>query len=311
MKNDSGIKSLITFFLCLIITSCNYENIKQISTSGELTVGIDETISKVALKEIDEFMRMNKEAKINAKIKTTNEVIADLINGDIKTILVNRDFTPQETEIINQHKIDIKKNKFALDGLGIIVNPANPIRKLNYTELRKIFIGNIAEWKDLEGDNSKIYDGKIKVFISRGNSATNLFFKEKVLNGTDYSKTDFVCSTSTQMLQEIRKDEKAIGMITMSWLAIAADTLDMTVKALKISELDSSGHMGDYIGFYQAYIANHSYPLVMDAYIMSTDYSMNLSVGFTTFLLSYNGQKIVLNSGLVPVTQPVKIIQLN
>jgi phosphate transport system substrate-binding protein len=59
------------------------------------------------------------------------------------------------------------------------------------------------------------------------------------------------------------------------------------------------------------YIADKSYPLVTEAYIMSTEFSMNVSVGFTSFMLSYDGQRIVLNSGLVPVTQPVRIIQLN
>jgi len=69
--------------------------------------------------------------------------------------------------------------------------------------------------------------------------------------------------------------------------------------------------VGEYVGLHQAYIADRSYPLVTEDFLMSTDFTMDLSVGFTSFVLAYDGQKIVLNSGLVPVTQPVKIIQLN
>jgi phosphate transport system substrate-binding protein len=97
----------------------------------------------------------------------------------------------------------------------------------------------------------------------------------------------------------------------MSWITKFADTLETTVKPLKIAMVDSLGRVDEYVGLHQAYIADRSYPLVTEAYIMSTDFSMNLSIGFSSFVLAYDGQKIILNSGLVPVTQPVKIIQLN
>jgi phosphate transport system substrate-binding protein len=98
----------------------------------------------------------------------------------------------------------------------------------------------------------------------------------------------------------------------MAWITVSNDTLDTSVKPLKIAPVDpQTGAIGDYVSLHQAYIADKSYPLVTEAYIISSDFSMNLSVGFSSFMISYDGQRIVLQSGLVPVTQPVKIIQLN
>jgi phosphate transport system substrate-binding protein len=300
------------FFLILAFGSCDYSKLKQVSTSGEITIEADENISPVIRKAADEFMRLNKEAKLNIPVKTGREVIADFINGDVKTVISARDFNQQEKDIITQNKIEIRKNMFALDGVGIIVNKENPYRKTDLSILKKVFTGEITDWKNFPENDSIKYAGSIKVCISRKNSSTHEFFKNTVLLNEEFTKSHLICSTSTQMLQEVRSNKNAVGYVSMSWLAKTQDNLDTTVKTLKVAPLNSQGKpTGEYVGFYQAYIADKSYPLVMEAFILSRDFSMNLAVGFVSFLLAYDGQKIILNSGLVPVTQPVKIIQLN
>ena len=114
------------------------------------------------------------------------------------------------------------------------------------------------------------------------------------------------------MMREIKENENAIGFISMAWITVSNDTLDESVKPLKIAAVDpNTGAIGNYVGLHQGYIANKTYPLTTEVFIITSDYSMNLSVGFSSFMTSYDGQRIVLKSGLVPVTQPVKIIQLN
>lgn len=295
----------------LIYSGCNYDKVKSVTTIGETSIEVDESISPVVKKVTDEFMRLNNESKIKTTVKTTNEVTADLLNGDIKTVVVSRDFTPAENEHLQKFKIDVKRHEFAVDAIGVIVNTSNPVTKLNYNELKGIFTGQIEDWKNLEGDNKNVYNGKIKAFIARGNAAIHDIFREKVLAGQEYGKYDIPCSTSTQMIDEIKKDKNAIGFITMSWITRFADTLDTSVRPLRIASIDSLGRVTDYVGLHQGYVANGDYPLAIKIYIFSTDYSMNVSVGLISFMLAYDGQKIALNSGLVPVTQPVKIIQLN
>jgi len=311
LSRNYGLVLYLFAFFVLLYTGCNYNQMQSVTTTGHLTIDVDENEQPLLKKEVDEFTRLNKDSHIDVKIKTSNEVIADLINGDVKTVVVDRDFTPQESDILTKYKIDVKKHKFALNGIAVIVNPANPVIKLNFNELKKIFNGDITDWKDLDGDNKGVYKAGLKVFIARPNSAIHNIFKEEALANREYSKSALVCSTSTQMLDEIKTSKAAIGFISMSWITRFADTLDTIVKPLKIAAVDSVGRVSDYIGLHQAYIANNTYPLLMSAYVISRDFDMDLSVGFISFLLAYDGQKIVLNSGLVPVTQPVRIIQLN
>lgn len=305
---------LLSIVLTAMVTfnGCDYTVKKSVSTTGEITIGVDEGISPVVKEEASEFMRLNNESKVNLTIKTSKEVIADLNNGTYKTIVVGRDMTKEEADIFASNKIEIKRTAFARDGIGVIVNPKNMVTKLNYNELKRIFTGEQKEWNTLDGDNKDVYSGKIKVFIARKNASIHDIFKEKVLAGAEFGSGDVICSTSTQMMQEIKSNENAIGFISMAWITVSNDTLDESVKPLKIAAVDpTNGAIGNYVGLHQGYIANKTYPLFTEAYIFTTDFSMNLSVGFTSFLVAYDGQRIVLKSGLVPVTQPVKIIQLN
>lgn len=303
--------SLVFLSCSAIYFGCDYSNVKSVTTIGETTIEVDESISPVVKKEADEFMRLNKESKINMNIKTTNEVVADLINGDIKTVVASREFNRVEKEHIKKFKIDVKQYEFAVDAIGVIVNNSNPLGKMTYAELKGIFTGGTKNWEELKDDNKNLFKGKIKVFIARGNAAIHDIFKEKVLAGEEYGKYDVPCSTSTQMLNEIQNNKHAIGFITMSWITKFADTLDTAVKPLKIAAIDSADMpIGKYVGLHQGYVANGDYPLAIKIYIYSTDYGLNVSTGLISFMLAFDGQKIVLNSGLVPVTQPVRIIEL-
>lgn len=303
---------IFVIVLFFFLGGCDFSTKRSVTTIGELTVGVDEGIQPVVKKEADEFMRLNEESKITVIVKTTKELIADLNNGELKTIVSGRDLTPEEDEIFKSNNIELKKNRFALDGIGIIVNPANPVRRMNFNELREIFSGEVTEWEKFTGNTIPPFKGKIDVFIARKNASIHDIFKSKVLGNSDFGRGSKICSTSAQMMTEIKTNKNAIGFISMTWITVSNDTLDESVKPLKIASVDpQTGKVGDYVGLHQAYIADKSYPLTTEVFILSSDFSMNVSVGFTSFMLSYDGQRIVLKSGLVPVTQPVRIIQLN
>ena len=99
----------LLFVVCFLffVIGCNFEKIKQVTSTGQAVIGVDESVSPVLKKEADEFMRLNKESKIEEKIKTSNELIADIVNGDLKTVVVTRDFNQSENDLISKYKIEI------------------------------------------------------------------------------------------------------------------------------------------------------------------------------------------------------------
>ena len=50
----------------------------------------------------------------------------------------------------------LKETVLALDGIAIIVNPANPVNDLDLDTIAKIYTGEITNWKDVGGNDAEI-----------------------------------------------------------------------------------------------------------------------------------------------------------
>jgi phosphate transport system substrate-binding protein len=61
---------------------------------------------------------------------------------------------------------------------------------------------------------------------------------------------------------------------------------------------------------FQAYVALKQYPLWRNVQITLREPRVGLGTGFASFVASDSGQRIVLKSGLVPATAPVRIVEL-
>ncbi len=307
---------------CLKIYSCKFDEIKSVSTTGEISIVVDENVEPMMKDEIREFERLNPEAKINMKSVPTNNAIVDLINGDTKLIVVGRNFSPEEKATIEKNKLEVKEYPLAIDGIGFIVNVKNPAVRISSDELKKILDGEYKYWTDIQTPNEdqnseikKYFTGpknNIKVYIQRKNSATNKYIQDSILKNVQYYSSAVICSTSVQMLNAVRENDNAIGVISMNWLSKGSqDTVDTTVKTLRISKVWDNGRRDDYIEFHQGNIYKGTYPYRRTIYVFTTDVGIKLSTGFITFLIKTDGQKVVLKNSLVPVTQPVRTIQIN
>ncbi|MBS1515367.1 MAG: substrate-binding domain-containing protein [Bacteroidetes bacterium] len=313
---------VLLLFSFSLYSGCDFDKIKSKAITGNLDIDVDENVEPLMNKEKEEFERLNPEAKLFLHSLPTTNCIANLINGKSKTIISTRDFTVEEKKIIADSKLEFKKYEFAIDGIAFIVNPKNPVLRVTSEDLKKIFTGEFKNWTDIKAQNetqnseTKSFfggsKGNIKLFIQRQNSSINSYVKDSILQKMDYSSAAVVCSTSTQMLREIRENTNAIGIVSMAWLSAGnQDSLDATVKALRISKIEASGFQRDFVQFHQGYLANGSYPYRRYVYLITGDAGINLTTGFLSFLLKADGQKVVVKNGLVPVSQPVQTIQLN
>ena len=311
----------IVFLLAILVYSCDFDEIKSKATTGEMTVYVDENVEPLMIHLKKEFERLNPEAKLNLVFKPTKNVIAELLNGDCGLIIITRGFDEEEKGFIEKHKIELQIYGIAIDAIAFIVNVDNPVSRLTSTDLKEIFTGKYTEWSQIESQDEeqnknvlKELKGKnsnIKLFIQRPNSSTYNYVKDSVLAGLDYSKNSTLCSTSVQMLEMIRKNKNAIGISNLSWLSKGnQDELDSTIKALRISKIHSSGRQDDFAQFHQGLVFNKKYPYRRKVILYTTDFGIKLSTGLITFLLSKEGQKVVVENGLVPISQPIRTIQI-
>ncbi|MCX7832938.1 MAG: substrate-binding domain-containing protein [Ignavibacteria bacterium] len=313
--------AILLSFPFLFFSGCDYGEIKSKATVGETTIYVDENLEPLLNDLKSEFERIYKEAKVNFVVKPAKVAIADLLNRDHKVILVARDFNEEENKFIKDVKLEIQRYEVALDGIGFIVNPASPIERLTSSDLKKIFTGEYKNWTDIkvqdEEQNQKakqFFKGnlnEIKLYIQRPNSSAYELVKDSVLDKMNFSESARVCSTSAQLIEGIRKHKNAIGFVNLAWISIGnQDEQDTTVRGIRVSRIYPSGRQTDFEIFHQGTVAYRKYPYIRKVYLFSTEFDFTAAYGFTTFLLHADGQKVILKRGLVPVTQPVRIIKL-
>ena len=312
----------ILIITLLTLPGCDFGDIKPKSTTGDLKVAADENLKQLMIAEEEEFERLNKDANVEYQFMASREVTAALINGDVSVGIVVGGFTEEEYRIANEHSIQIDSFAIAVDGVAFIVNPENPIDRVTSDDLKKIFTGKVNQWGQVvtqdNEQNAQIKskmtgeNAPIKIFIPNMRSDFYTYVRDTLLNGEDYSSRVIICNTGAEIVDSVRKYDNSIGISNLGWLGTGnQDILDSTVKPLRISRIFPNGFQDDFRQFHQGLVFNSEYSFRRVVYAFSTDQGIKLSTGFITFLTNKDGQKVVLKEGMVPVTQPVRTVQIN
>jgi phosphate transport system substrate-binding protein len=67
---------------------------------------------------------------------------------------------------------------------------------------------------------------------------------------------------------------------------------------------------GSYYRPDQGWIYDKSYPFVREVYMITRETFKGLGAGFIQWATAEQGQRIVLKSGLVPATMPIRLVQI-
>lgn len=103
----------------------------------------------------------------------------DLIAKHCDIAMASRPIKDDEAEKFNSYgKIRSKSNEIVvgMDGIAVIVNPSNPLRKLSREKVQRIFDGNIRNWREVGYKNMPIH-----VYARDHNSGTFDTFRSLVL----------------------------------------------------------------------------------------------------------------------------------
>ena len=61
---------------------------------------------------------------------------------------------------------------------------------------------------------------------------------------------------------------------------------------------------------YQAYMVDKIYPLTRDIYIINAEPRNGLVTGFSSFVASDKGQRIILKAGIIPAVAPTRVVNM-
>ncbi len=286
-----------------LLAGCQGER-KETPTKGQLVVVATETIKPLLNREQSDFQSLYPDAHITIRYTSDREALTQLYNIDsISTVVVSRPLNKEEQEIAKKVKLNIQSYRVAIDALLILVNPSNPVKQIRTTQLDSVYRGLITNWKALGGN-----PGPIEICLPSRNLGDFEVLQQEVLHGRDFAPAEAVAGTVDEMLRFVINRRNGLGVIGLNRLEEKKDS----VSVLQVADPSAPDSLrgGEYFYPYQAHIYDGLYPLRRDIVIYSKADEYGVAAGFITYICSPPGQKIVLNSGLVPATQPVRIVEL-
>ena len=182
----------------------------------------------------------------------------------------------------------------ALDGVAIIVNPENPLNRLDVETVAKVFSGEISNWREI-GE----YDGPISVYARDRKSGTFDTFQSIVMGKTRVLSNWAVRFEDSVMLYEsVMNDPLGIGFIGLPYIRQS--------KALAINEPGARALRPNYMS-----VKSEDYALARRLFLYSPEFSDNPHVAeFVKFARSDEGQRLVRAANLVDLALDTDVAQL-
>ena len=182
----------------------------------------------------------------------------------------------------DDEKNDVDGTVVALDGIAIIVNKDSKVADLTVEQLKKMFTGEITNWKDVGGD-----DGDIVLVGREAGSGTRDGF-ESIVDVKDSCKYAQELTATGAVISAVEANPLAVGYASLS---AVGDTVAMvTVEGVECSEET---------------VKDGSYK-IQRPFVFVTNKSAALSEqaqAFVDFATSKDAADLIRTAGAVPVNE--------
>lgn len=307
-------KKLMLYLLCMLIlsacTSSRKGDKEETLYSGTIRIAVDESFKPIMEEELQVYQALTPEASITPIYCSEVEAVNLLLKDSVRLAVTNRRLTEEELISFHTRKFFPESIRMALSGVALITHRSNPDSLITVEDFRRIATGEITEWKELNPD-SKL--GRLQVVFDNPNSGTVHYVIDSICHGKPLSSSLKARKSNEEVIDYVAVTPGAIGVIGANWIGNKADTTRLSfnqkVRVMAVSESRKATSENSFKP-YQAYLALKNYPLTHEVYILINDPKGALPTGLMTFLTGERGQRIILKSGLVPATQPVRIVNV-
>ncbi len=311
----------------LAMTGCGKnQQPKSTSTRGVARILSDESFQSVLEQEIAVFEYQYPEASIVPEYINEHDALDSLLQEKVDLIIVSHDLTDNQRKLLKLQSRAYRSRMIAVDAIAIIVNKQNDIEELTMEDLSDIFTGKVKRWGEVFP--TKLKNDSIKVMFDGSGSGVVHYMKEKFLKGASFGSNVYAKTNSTDVFEAVEKHKNLIGFIGVSWITSDLKSLEKPIDE-KYEELINNNEVS-LINFtdrikvmpvreddkleafkpYQAHINSGDYPLVRTIWAIDAAYLGSLDHGFFTFLTGVIGQKIILQTGILPAAEPVRYVEV-
>ena len=231
------------------------------------------------------------------------------MNDSVRTIVLTRELTTEEKEFLSKQNFVARTTKVAYDGLALIVHHNNSDTLLLVEQLEAIFRGKLSIWNQITPESPSL---PINVVFDNNKSGNVRYIREKFSLIGNFPPNCFAVNSNEEVIKYVENNRGSLGIISVNWVSDKADSVsNRFLKNIKVVAVGtSSENKSNYSKPYQGYIAEGSYPFCRNVYMISRETFAGLGTGFVSFVAGDQGQRIILKSGLVPATMPIRLVKI-
>jgi phosphate transport system substrate-binding protein len=264
--------------------------VEDSETSGRIKViSVPEARPLVAA-EVAAFRKAYPDAAIELATGTSREAVTALLGRQADLAVLTRELEPEERTVVVKGGMELEGYRFARDAICVIVNPSNPVLNLAADDLRRIYRGEVTNWRELGGG-----PGPVEPVVPDLASDLMISFVQRVLGGEDPTAPAYRSESDSATVRRVLERPGAIGFVSMPWA-------DRGARALRLSALAGMA----YWKVDPETVYKGEYPLTRYCNLYVRSGGPRLANGLVTYVSSLDGQKIVHEAGLVPTTVPVR-----
>jgi len=292
MKKISSFLFILILFLSLICCKNNSKPDISLKISPEDYPRVDGSTATIPL-AIALRSAVTSESKDVLELSTTHSKTTESFRSlqyDSADLLIV--YSPSES-VLNELKyagIDIIMKPIGRDALVFFTNESNSIDSLTQKQVQDIYMGNITNWKDVGGPDSKIL-----AFQRDEESGSQVLMQKLVMQENKMVKPEleFMISEMGAIIETVadyNNDKNALGYSVYYYISAFLNK-DHKIKLLKANGVMPSNNT----------IKDGSYPYTQDFYavIKSSEPESSETRKLFDFLVGEEGKKIITETGYV------------
>lgn len=181
--------------------------------ASKIVVDGSTTVGPIAKAFAEYYMKLNPGVNITVSESGSGNGAKSLVNGVCDIATMSRAMKDKEKKSAEDAGRLPIANVVAMDGLAIVVHPSNPVKNITIEQVRKIYTGEIKNWKALGGPDKAI------VVISRDtNSGTYETFESMVMSKQKIVDSAEYVGSNGAIRQRVSNTEGAVGYVGLAFL---------------------------------------------------------------------------------------------
>jgi phosphate transport system substrate-binding protein len=297
---------LLVFIQCSTNKPGQYD---ETPTRGNIRLIADASFKPIVDAEIATFTSLYPYAHVTPTYVSEKELIAAFLNDSVQVVVTAWEPTEEQKKVLFDKQIIVRQTTVAYDAIALVINKENKDSLYSYQNVSDIFNGKISDWKEIN-PTSKL--GKILAVFDDEKSANIRFFKEEFKLGAQLPSNFYSLKSNEEVVDYVTKNKSAIGLVSVNWISDRDDSISRSfVDKIKIAGVSQQIlNPGYYYLPVQGSIYDKSYPFTRKINYVSRETFKGLGSGFMSWFASEPGQRIILKSGLVPATMPIRLVQV-